>query len=166
MANGWMNFLRRRWWLAGLPVVGILLCLRPLPTNPSSGPVLGGLHPPQEVATIFERSCVDCHTNHTRWPWYAHFAPVRLMIQRDVERGRSIFNLSEWEQSSKGKRLGFMASLASSAAAHRMPPAQYTLLHPYSLLSPADRIALGSWAKAEYRRIRKEPAASEVTQAR
>ncbi len=166
MAHEWIKRRRVKGWLAGLVGFGILLSLRPLPANPGSGPALGGMHPPPEVAAIFERSCVDCHTNHTRWPWYAHFAPVGWMMQRDVERGRRTFNLSEWEQSSKGKKLGFMASLASSAAGHRMPPRQYTLLHPYSLLTPADRTVLGNWAKAEYRRIRKEPATAELTQSR
>lgn len=166
MDYNWIKRPQVRWGLASLLAVGILLCLQPLPANPPSGPVLGGMQPPKEVAGIFERSCVDCHTSHTRWPWYAHFAPVGQLIQRDVERGRRIFNLSEWDRSSKGKKLGFLASLASSAASHRMPPPQYTLLHPETRLSEADRTLLGTWAKVEYRRIRKEPATAVVSQAR
>jgi hypothetical protein len=25
---------------------------------------------PREIQTILERSCYDCHSNETNWPWY------------------------------------------------------------------------------------------------
>ncbi len=31
---------------------------------------------PQNLQSVFERSCSDCHSNHTYWPWYSHVAPL------------------------------------------------------------------------------------------
>src|SRR5690242_7574225 len=38
------------------------------------------------------RACFNCHSNETRWPWYANFAPASWMVQFDVEAARSIIN--------------------------------------------------------------------------
>ena len=47
------------------------------------------------VARILDRSCQDCHSNHTAWPWYSHVAPVSWVITRHVNEGREILNFSE-----------------------------------------------------------------------
>ena len=55
------------------------------------------LHPPEAVRATLQRSCYDCHSNATSWPWYAHFRPrVAGKIQRDVMAGRQSLNFSEW----------------------------------------------------------------------
>ena len=48
------------------------------------------------VKRILERSCYDCHSNRTRWPWYSHVAPVSWLVARDVHEGREEINFSEW----------------------------------------------------------------------
>ncbi|NVB82954.1 MAG: cytochrome C, partial [Kofleriaceae bacterium] len=34
------------------------------------------------------RACFDCHSNETKWPWYARVAPMSWVLERDVEIGR------------------------------------------------------------------------------
>src|SRR3954469_5582449 len=31
------------------------------------------------------RACFDCHSNHTKWPWYADVAPFSWVVQKDVD---------------------------------------------------------------------------------
>src|SRR2546421_12948859 len=48
---------------------------RPARTNPvadESRSIDARLHVTPEVRAIFARACDDCHTNHTRWPWYSN----------------------------------------------------------------------------------------------
>ena len=45
---------------------------------------------------LFERVCMDCHSNETEWRWYSKIAPVSWLIQSDVEKGREEFNVSMW----------------------------------------------------------------------
>src|SRR5678815_5197936 len=70
-------------------------------TNP---PVAGDLDAAADVTTILRRSCYDCHSNETRWRWYAYIAPISWQITNDVERARSQLNFSAWSQYSKEKR--------------------------------------------------------------
>src|SRR6185312_12833385 len=43
------------------------------------------------------RTCFDCHSNETVWPWYSSIAPISWLIQRDVNQGRAHLNFSEWD---------------------------------------------------------------------
>ena len=51
------------------------------------------------VASIFARSCNDCHSNRTVWPWYSQIAPISWLVAYDVRQGRQKMNFSEWDAS-------------------------------------------------------------------
>ena len=51
---------------------------------------------PAPVASIMRKACFDCHSDETRWPWYASVPPVSLLVAHDVSKGRSHLNFSEW----------------------------------------------------------------------
>ena len=36
---------------------------------------------PDNVQAILKQSCYDCHSNNTRYPWYANVEPVGWWIQ-------------------------------------------------------------------------------------
>ena len=36
------------------------------------------------------RACFDCHSNETRWPGYAHVAPLSWVMQWDVDTAREM----------------------------------------------------------------------------
>ena len=38
---------------------------------------------PQVVRTL-EKSCQNCHSEKTEWPWYSYVAPMSWMIEKDV----------------------------------------------------------------------------------
>ena len=50
---------------------------------------------PQVMRTL-EKSCQNCHSEKTEWPWYSYVAPMSWMIENDVQLGRSHMNLSHW----------------------------------------------------------------------
>jgi hypothetical protein len=111
------------------------------------------LRAPEPVLRIVDRSCRDCHTWNTQWPWYARISPVSWMIARDVERGRSFLNFSEWSRYTRAQKLAFMAAISSAAKQDRMPPAPYLILHPEARLTDRDRDVIQSWSRAEFRRL-------------
>src|SRR5262249_17251950 len=51
-----------------------------------------------ETRAMAARACFDCHSNETRWPWYANVAPASWLVQHDVEEGRTDLNFSEWNR--------------------------------------------------------------------
>jgi len=129
---------------------------RPARTNPTvdeSQTIFARTQMPPQVAAIFNRSCVDCHSNKTVWPWYSHVVPVSWLLTDDVNSGRGMMNLSEWarlDQDRQDKKLRQICDEVSDGA---MPLWFYTPLHPGSKLSPADVKTLCDWTSAERDRI-------------
>jgi hypothetical protein len=86
---------------------------------------------------LAERACFDCHSNETKWPWYAKVAPFSWVMQRDVEMGRSVMNFSEWTRSYA------LAPQAEHAVLRRdMPPRNYRMLHGDSYLTQNEKVEL------------------------
>ena len=45
---------------------------------------------------VLEQSCYDCHSNNTRYPWYANVQPVAWWLQEHVNDGKKHLNFSEF----------------------------------------------------------------------
>lgn len=86
---------------------------------------------------LFFRTCADCHSNETRWPWYSHVAPASWLVQRDVDEGRAEFNVSEWD---RPRQEGDEA--AALAREGEMPPWFYLPLHSSARLDEDEKQAL------------------------
>jgi heme-binding protein len=129
---------------------------RPARTNPTADQSLAlqsHVQVGSQVATILDRSCNDCHSNKTRWPWYSNVAPVSWFVVDHVNHGRSHFNLSEWgrfDRREAGEMLGAVCKEVQSGA---MPLSSYTPMHPGSRLSPEDVKLLCDWTTSERARI-------------
>ena len=54
------------------------------------------LQAPPEVMAILKRSCFDCHSNHTTFPWYSSIAPASWFTKYHVKEGREHMNFSTW----------------------------------------------------------------------
>jgi hypothetical protein len=129
---------------------------RPQRTNPpvdESQTILARTQMPAQVYQILERSCADCHSNKTVWPWYTNVAPVSWFIAQHVEQARKDLNFSEWgtyEQRRQAKKLQEMCDLATDGS---MPLSSYTPLHAGSKPSAEDVKALCVWTEAERTRL-------------
>ena len=54
-----------------------------------------------ETSRLVHAACFDCHSNETKWPFYANVAPGSWLMMSDVEGGRRHMNFSEWNRSSR-----------------------------------------------------------------
>ena len=52
-----------------------------------------------QVAKIFERSCNDCHSNKTTWPWYSERGASFLVDDRSRNHGREHLNILSGQSS-------------------------------------------------------------------
>ena len=98
---------------------------------------------------ILLRACGNCHSNHTDWPWYGHVAPVSWWIARHVREGREQLDFSEWETYPAWQRRDKLESVCGLISTGRMPPWQYTTMHPEAKLTEKDKTVLCAWAKEE-----------------
>ena len=50
---------------------------------------------PENVRTILQRSCYDCHSNHTNYPWYVNVNPIALFMGGHITDGKAKLNFSD-----------------------------------------------------------------------
>src|SRR5438445_9124859 len=120
--------------------------------NPG-GPLLFGAKIDPQVPSILERSCIDCHSERTQYPWYSYVAPVSWLIQSDVAGGRERLNLSRWSEYSQQRRERSLSEIANQVRDGDMPLPQYTLIHRDARLSESDVNAIFQWTQTERARL-------------
>jgi hypothetical protein len=147
-----------------LKVVSILLLLlfagaqlvRPERVNP---PAAAGqsleehARVPPEVAGVLRRSCMDCHSNRTDWPWYSNVAPSSWFVVDHVNHGRRHLNFSRWGEYSRRDRLDLLNGICVTTKGGSMPLDSYTLVHRSARLAPRDWQTLCAWTGEEQERI-------------
>ncbi len=116
----------------------ILMQIMPYHYAPTNPPVVAT---PQwdspRTAELAARSCNNCHSNQTQWPWYSYLAPASWEIHRTVQQGRAVMNFSDW------KPLRIDAQRAAGAVyIHYMPLKRYLLLDPSADLTDQEAIEL------------------------
>ena len=133
--------------------------VRPDMTNPPVDPAKHLAAPPI-VQPILDRSCQDCHSNETTWPWYSKVAPMSWMLADHVKEGRNELNFSEWQTYSARRKSKKLEEICEQVKEGEMPLWNYLPLHPSAKLSDADRQVLCQWSTSE-RRILAPLAAKE-----
>jgi heme-binding protein len=138
----------RRWIKAALIVVVMLLVaiqvVRPTRTNPPTDArrTIQAQLGPGIVSAAIDRSCRDCHSNETTWPWYSHVAPVSWLIARDVNEGREALNFSDWGSYPPDRQAKLLAQACDEVTEGDMPGLPYTLIHRGAGLTPAEIAAI------------------------
>jgi len=95
---------------------------------------------------LFNKACADCHSNETKYPWYANIAPVSWLIQHDIDEGREHFNVSMWNQQSKNKGEDAAEELEDG----EMPMGIYALMHKEAVLTAQEKEDLIKGLKATF----------------
>src|SRR5215467_8645617 len=99
-----------------------------------------------KVGAILDRSCQDCHSNRTNWPWYSRVAPVSWIISKHVSEGREMLDFSAWadQPHSEDERM----LICDAVSSRSMPLASYTMIHRKAKISPLDVKLICDWAAA------------------
>jgi Haem-binding domain len=135
-------------------LAGFSIAIDPRPGSPPSNPLRSlertGSVPP-DVMSILRRSCYDCHSNETRWPWYSRIAPVSFLLARDVRAGRETLNFSELGRGRPGAKADWsdVVSTCGVVVSGVMPPWRYRILHPEARLNTSQTDRLCSWAERQ-----------------
>ena len=99
-----------------------------------------------DVRAVLHRSCGDCHSNETMWPWYSKVAPVSWMVAHDVHEGRSRMNLSTWNRYDAEEQQRKRTRSARFVQRDEMPLWYYLPMHRDAKLSAQDKALIQEWA--------------------
>jgi hypothetical protein len=101
---------------------------------------------PADVQQILKRSCYDCHSNNTAYPWYMNIQPVAWYLAHHVDEGKHELNFSEFGSYTPKKQLHKLQEVVKEVKEGEMPLSSYTLLHPQAKLSAAEKALVTNWA--------------------
>ncbi len=141
------------WLLAGLLLIQFVRIQ--VPPAPEASPA-DEIQAPPKVTAILKRSCYDCHSNHTDWPWYSHVAPIAWEVNSHVKNGRNWLNFSIWNRYDKEKKIKLYKGIAESIE-RTMPPVDYLWIHKKARLSKEDRDFIKAWAQKELQKLDQNP---------
>ncbi len=143
--------MKRLWIGFGILIVAMQL-IRPEKSNAPEDPAKNIRSYVPMSDTIYQtliRSCGDCHSNTTRWPWYSEVAPFSWVIAGDVENGRRHLNLSEWGNYAPKKMGKKLIQIAEVMADSSMPLTSYVLFHKEAKLSSTEMKMIEHWAEEQ-----------------
>ncbi len=129
--------------------LGVLLLLQfvqiDIPKPPKATPA-DEIKAPKEVMNILQKSCYDCHSNHTKMPWYGNISPISIGVHSNIKNGRAWLNFSIFNKYDEKKKQKIYKGIVESMRVRKMPPPEYLLIHKNARLTPKEVQLLQDWA--------------------
>jgi len=92
-----------------------------------------------DTRELARKACFDCHSNESKYPFYAYIAPFSWLVKNHIEEGRENLNFSEWKNDVD------IDEIADEVNNDEMPLWDYKLMHSESRLTESEknRLILG-----------------------
>lgn len=108
---------------------------------------------PENIQAIFKRSCDDCHSNKTVYPFYSYIAPISWKLDEHIKDGRKKMNFSVWQTYENRKKRKKLEEICEEIETNEMPMSQYLIVHWDAKLSDNDKKIICDWTKSEAEKI-------------
>jgi len=109
---------------------------------------------PENVQGILKKSCYDCHSNNTVYPWYNNVQPVAWWLANHVNEGKHDLNFDEFAGYAPKKQYHKLESIIQSQNDGWMPLDSYLWIHKDAILNQQQKQAVIAWADALARDIK------------
>jgi len=103
--------------------------------------------PSQQVKTLLQTTCYDCHSNNTMYPWYSNVSPISYWMDEHIEHGKEELNFSDWANYSTKKKDHKLEELIEEVEEGEMPLKEYTWTHSEARFTKEEKSLLMDWAK-------------------
>lgn len=108
---------------------------------------------PPDIALILGRSCADCHSYATLYPWYVNIQPAAWFMKGHIDDGRREFNMSIFNTYNARKKAKKLEEICEQVEQKEMPLPSYLWIHGDAALQESEAKALCDWAKQEKAKI-------------
>ena len=101
-----------------------------------------------QVISILEKACYDCHSNNTNYPWYSYIQPVAWYTAHHVQEGKAELNFSDFANYPDKKAHHKLEEVEETVANGEMPNNAYIQLHANAKLTESEKRMLIDWSKS------------------
>ena len=101
---------------------------------------------PEDVNTILKKPCYDCHSNNTRYPWYANIQPVAWWLADHIKDAKKELNFSEFASYNQRRQYRKMEEVIDEVKEGGMPLNSYTWIHKNARLTDDEKNKMIGWA--------------------
>lgn len=139
--------LFRRILLVLLIVFIVLQAFRPAKnsSNNTTNHISKSYVVPLDVKAILAKACNDCHSNSTRYPWYAEIQPVGWWLANHVKEGKRHLNFDEFDSYTVARQYHKLEECVDEIKNGSMPLPSYTITHKDAILTTAEKESLYKW---------------------
>ena len=102
---------------------------------------------PDDVQGILKKSCYDCHSNNTEYPWYAYVQPLHWYLNSHIRSGKEELNFNEFAGYTLRRRQNKLRAIENSLKDGTMPLSSYIMIHRNAILDPREKSILIKWVK-------------------
>ncbi len=132
-----------------LAILVILQFFRPkknIATTPPTGDMAAAFPVPDDVLGSLKRSCYDCHSDNTTYPWYFGIQPVAWWMQNHVDDGKRELNFSEFSTYEPKRQFRKFKEISRQIKEDGMPLDSYLWIHKDAKLTEAQKTSIIHWA--------------------
>lgn len=122
--------------------------LRPTKNNGSpDGPkdITSIVPVPDSVLLVLKKSCYDCHSNYTSYPWYYQITPVNWWLAYHVNDGRRQLNFTRFGDFTPKKMDKKLTEVEKTVKKGQMPLNSYLWMHGNAKLNDTQRQMIIDW---------------------
>jgi hypothetical protein len=101
---------------------------------------------PADVKVILDKACNDCHSNNTKYPWYAEIQPVAWWLADHVEEGKAHLNYDEFAGYGLRKQYHKLEETEEMVKENHMPLDSYLWMHKDADLTAEERQKITMWS--------------------
>ncbi len=136
-------------------LIMVFLVIQFFPVHRNESPIPAGqsfvnqFNVPNKVNRILQKSCYDCHSNQTIYPWYGNVQPSAWFLQNHIVKGKKKLNFDELQQYGKRRLRTKYTEIVKQIEHDKMPLSSYLLVHPSTKLSETEKKILIQYFQTE-----------------
>jgi hypothetical protein len=100
------------------------------------------------VKPVFKKSCFDCHSSNTNYPWYSRVPGAKQLIESDIAEAKEHLDMSaDFPFKGHGAPKEDLEAIRDSVNEKTMPPFRYRMMHWSSGLNDSERTTILRWVE-------------------
>lgn len=100
---------------------------------------------PNNVQSVLQTACYDCHSNNTIYPWYVNIQPMGWIMKRHIDNGKAKLNFSEFGSLSNRRQVSKLKEISNQIKDDEMPITSYKIMHKNANLTKEEKSLIKDW---------------------